>query len=132
MEAAPLDFSDPDGLCQLPRSDIISSIFLDALKWSVDSVAVLRGPAIFEDFLDVIPAIPSLQSALLAAALVSGKRKVKSWWARLDSNQGPIGYEPTALPLSYEPREPNSIPPLPTPQHGSAVISYPPTPRLNP
>ena len=27
-----------------------------------------------------------------------------SWWARLDSNQGPIGYEPTALPLSYEPR----------------------------
>ena len=45
------------------------------------------------------------------------------WWARLDSNQGPIGYEPTALPLSYEPRELNSIPPLPTPQHNSAVIS---------
>ena len=24
-------------------------------------------------------------------------------WARLDSNQRPIGYEPTALPLSYGP-----------------------------
>ncbi len=32
------------------------------------------------------------------------KAKVnQSWWARLDSNQRPIGYEPTALPLSYEP-----------------------------
>ncbi len=26
-----------------------------------------------------------------------------AWWARLDSNQRPIGYEPTALPLSYGP-----------------------------
>ncbi len=25
------------------------------------------------------------------------------WWARQDSNLRPIGYEPTALPLSYEP-----------------------------
>ena len=25
------------------------------------------------------------------------------WWARLGSNQRPIGYEPTALPLSYGP-----------------------------
>lgn len=24
-------------------------------------------------------------------------------WAHLDSNQGPTGYEPAALPLSYEP-----------------------------
>ena len=24
-------------------------------------------------------------------------------WARLDSNQEPVGYEPTALPLSYKP-----------------------------
>lgn len=24
-------------------------------------------------------------------------------WARLDSNQRPTGYEPAALPLSYEP-----------------------------
>ncbi len=26
-------------------------------------------------------------------------------WARLDSNQGPTGYEPVALPLSYGPLE---------------------------
>ena len=36
------------------------------------------------------------------------KQKVKqsardSMWARLDSNQRPIGYEPSALPLSYGP-----------------------------
>ena len=36
-----------------------------------------------------------------------------SWWARLDSNQGPIGYEPTALPLSYEPDDKF----YPTPPH---------------
>ena len=37
------------------------------------------------------------------------------WWARLDSNQGPIGYEPTALPLSYEPRK--------------SILSHPSSPR---
>jgi hypothetical protein len=26
-----------------------------------------------------------------------------AWWARLDSNQRTVGYEPNALPLSYEP-----------------------------
>ena len=26
------------------------------------------------------------------------------WWAHLGSNQGPAGYEPAALPLSYRPR----------------------------
>jgi hypothetical protein len=26
-----------------------------------------------------------------------------SWWAHLGSNQGPAGYEPVALPLSYGP-----------------------------
>lgn len=26
------------------------------------------------------------------------------WWAHLGSNQGPIGYEPTAPPLSYGPK----------------------------
>ena len=31
--------------------------------------------------------------------LVEGKKR----WAHPDSNQGPIGYEPTALPLSYGP-----------------------------
>ncbi len=25
------------------------------------------------------------------------------WWAHLGSNQGPAGYEPAALPLSYRP-----------------------------
>ncbi len=25
------------------------------------------------------------------------------WWAHPDSNQGPTGYEPVALPLSYGP-----------------------------
>lgn len=25
------------------------------------------------------------------------------WWAHLDLNQGPTGYEPGALPLSYRP-----------------------------
>ena len=28
---------------------------------------------------------------------------MSTWWARPDSNQRPIGYEPTALPLSYGP-----------------------------
>ena len=28
---------------------------------------------------------------------------MKAWWARQGSNLRPIGYEPTALPLSYEP-----------------------------
>ena len=27
----------------------------------------------------------------------------KKWWARQDLNPQPIGYEPTALPLSYRP-----------------------------
>ena len=26
------------------------------------------------------------------------------WWAHLGSNQGPTGYEPVALPLSYRPK----------------------------
>ena len=30
---------------------------------------------------------------------------LKIKWARQDSNLRPIGYEPTALPLSYEPME---------------------------
>ena len=42
---------------------------------------------------------------------------VKSWWARSDSNQGPVGYEPTALPLSYESRE--------------FTLSLPPPPRIH-
>jgi hypothetical protein len=29
---------------------------------------------------------------------------MKGEWARQDSNLEPIGYEPTALPLSYRPR----------------------------
>ena len=31
------------------------------------------------------------------------QKKITQMWARLDSNQRPIGYEPTALPLSYGP-----------------------------
>ena len=27
----------------------------------------------------------------------------ENWWAHPDSNQGPTGYEPAALPLSYGP-----------------------------
>jgi hypothetical protein len=30
------------------------------------------------------------------------------WWAHQDSNLGPIGYEPTALPLSYGPMAPRA------------------------
>jgi hypothetical protein len=30
-------------------------------------------------------------------------KSCQQWWARPDSNQGPTGYEPAALPLSYEP-----------------------------
>lgn len=29
---------------------------------------------------------------------------MRNRWARQDSNLEPIGYEPTALPLSYRPR----------------------------
>ncbi len=33
------------------------------------------------------------------------------WWARQGSNLRPIGYEPTALPLSYEPlKDPKNLP----------------------
>ena|GEM_PF-3535712 len=32
-------------------------------------------------------------------------RRGKKWWARQDSNLRPSGYEPPALPLSYEPME---------------------------
>jgi hypothetical protein len=28
---------------------------------------------------------------------------MKMWWAHQDSNLGPTGYEPVALPLSYGP-----------------------------
>ena len=28
---------------------------------------------------------------------------ILKWWAHLGSNQGPTGYEPVALPLSYRP-----------------------------
>ena len=44
-----------------------------------------------------------------------GSRFCQVWWARLDSNQGPIGYEPTALPLSYEPE--------------NVILSHPSPPR---
>ena len=45
---------------QSPRSAIISPIFPDALNWSEDSVAALRGCAAFEDLLDGLPDIPSI------------------------------------------------------------------------
>ena len=32
--------------------------------------------------------------------LHSARYLIKLWWTLLVSNQGPIGYEPTALPLS--------------------------------
>ena len=35
-----------------------------------------------------------------------GATRGEGWWARQDSNLRPIGYEPTALPLSYEPMRP--------------------------
>lgn len=56
---------------------------------------------------------------------VGGRPKARSyeygtrWWARLDSNQGPIGYEPTALPLSYEPEDLILSHPSPAPQYDS-------------
>ena len=31
------------------------------------------------------------------------------WWAHPDLNQGPTGYEPAALPLSYGPVLPSNI-----------------------
>ena len=30
---------------------------------------------------------------------------LESWWGRLGSNQGPIGYEPTALTTELRPRQ---------------------------
>ncbi len=53
-----------------PRSAIISSIFLDVLKWSDDSVTALRDSATFEDFLNDLAAIPSLRSVMRPAELV--------------------------------------------------------------
>ena len=32
--------------------------------------------------------------------LHSARYLIKLWWTLLVSNQGPVGYEPTALPLS--------------------------------
>jgi protein tyrosine phosphatase (PTP) superfamily phosphohydrolase (DUF442 family) len=37
------------------------------------------------------------------AGIDQGTQEAVGWWARPDSNQGPTGYEPAALPLSYEP-----------------------------
>src|SRR5215470_15586233 len=37
------------------------------------------------------------------SALRSVTRVSLQWWAHLDSNQEPTGYEPAALPLSYGP-----------------------------
>jgi hypothetical protein len=34
---------------------------------------------------------------------ISTRATSSVWWARLDSNQRPTGYEPGALPLSYGP-----------------------------
>ena len=38
-----------------------------------------------------------------------GKGRVE-WWAHPDSNQGPAGYEPAALPLSYGPKSISDFP----------------------
>ena len=40
---------------------------------------------------------------LLSRSRIWLQLPVRHWWARLDSNQQPTGYEPGALPLSYGP-----------------------------
>ena len=43
-------------------------------------------------------------SAAAAKKAIGGPRlRGRKWWAREDSNLRPTGYEPAALPLSYEP-----------------------------
>ena len=57
---------------------------------------------------------------------------VGQWWARQGSNLRPIGYEPTALPLSYRPGAQSSYPSgewgvkalSPTPQRPRALRDY--------
>jgi len=45
----------------------------------------------------VTPAVTPQEEKRTAMNEVAEKKKGKSWWAHLDSNQGPTGYEPVAL-----------------------------------
>ena len=65
----------------------------------------------FDAFLDNLGTCSGHHSTLLLSAyrpamskpFAVGKGRVE-WWAHPDSNQGPAGYEPAALPLSYGPK----------------------------
>ena len=45
----------------------------------------------------VTPTVTLPKPKRVAESEVVEKRKEKNWWAHLDSNQGPTGYEPVAL-----------------------------------
>jgi hypothetical protein len=45
----------------------------------------------------VTPPVTQPEKRRAAAGEVAEKKKGRGWWAHLDSNQGPTGYEPVAL-----------------------------------
>jgi hypothetical protein len=47
-----------------------------------------------------------------------------NWWARQGSNLGPNGYEPSALPLSYEPSYRGFRRPFPYRQYFTLTAIY--------
>jgi hypothetical protein len=80
------------------------------IKWLADycgtSVAMIEkhyGKYIRNDSEEQLSRLLGVKSATLASqredkeAQVAGKVKEGIWWAHLDSNQGPTGYEPVAL-----------------------------------
>ena len=50
-------------------------------------------------------AIPTAASRYSPTIVLKVQGEPATWWARQDSNLRPSGYEPPALPLSYEPVE---------------------------
>src|SRR5262249_11036579 len=72
---------------------------LQLLNLSVVSLQVLESPKLFAQGLILrLLRVPPLRTQRLAGLCASHEaRRSSRWWAHLDSNQGPGGYEPPAL-----------------------------------